>query len=1140
MLKDYNYYTKEDMNKEVLSQDEDFISDARKFLTERGSTSPENMQSNEDVYDAFMEHFRYQDVNEVTAIRDYEYAQNGTEDQRANFGRVMDVYDNMADEKMSLRKVGDYFGGIATAPSTIAGILTGGAGKLASVAGQQGIKFGLRTLLSQSLKGGLKAGAVEGAIGTVQGAAQEGTRVETGLQERFTGGRTLTTGLGSAVIGGGVGAVTSGLLTPSAIKAARRLERIQEVDITKATEAKVKTDEVLKNASKEDLDSVEQALKSLKPEGGKPSVSEASKKLKEQAKIKKDPLDEADVASGKNIRKSLSESDTLTTSIPAELFQNISAAAIQIRNKIKPQKGERITSAIARALRNEDIVSTDITKILDEHNLSSEQFSLMYLSEVSDAGRTLQASGQVSKSVKTLLRDVDDLADEGLTSVTGKEVEELVKQPKILNKVVGSVGGTFRGLDQLRLGIMTSQPATAMRNTENAGFRVIIDAFTRSFNNVLNLRNPFSGTFDVAKFLFNPYEAQVVKQIFQKDFPDAAGKLFREAADIEAASGFGGGLSTLGRKMNIMNTFSDNIFKRAVFVSSLRRNINDLNKSKASKKLLLTDAHKDIIIKGRLKQELGLDYKSSPDYDKIVKSLNLDKQKFHTLETILESGNFKLIPDDILKKSIQDAFEFTYQATPKGDNFFGQLGKGVISLHKAVPFVVSSLLPFPRYVANQLKFVYEHTPLIGMLPLDKLRLGIETRAAKGAKGYDWKDRTSKQLTGALLFTAAYAWRAKQGNTNKWYEMTDSQGNVIDGRPLYGPFAPFMLAADILYRTQVGQFVYDKTKGTILEHDKPLEGTLPTFSFKRYGTDIAQALLGSTFRTGMGLYALDKLWTDISSGSGEAWRKAAGEFVGNIGNTFMLPASVVKDFYSQYDEKSRYVPESKTGDTNFLDIVYNRATRALPDFPIVDWTGEGPYDKPLRTPFVTGDIKAVAPLEKQMFGMTKRAPKNKFQKEIANLNMEEREIYKRPSDELLDLYMSEILSTEGGKGNLNEKMAKFIDSDEYQSLEGTKIKRVRFKQKAQEIIDEVRDIAREKIENEAKATGQNYSRLSVKEWSRTATIHKDAVNEEYRSKYKGKSIDADKEKYIIINGRPMNILNYGLELAKIYGSKAGEM
>lgn len=1135
------------MNKEVLSQDNDFVNDARRFLTERSSTSEDNLKSNEDVYDAFMEHFRYQDVNEVTAIRDYEYATNGTQDQRANFGRVMDVFDTMADEKMSLRKVGDYFGGIATAPSTIAGILTGGAGKLASVAGQQGVKFGLRTILSESLKGGLKAGAVEGTIGLVQGAAQEGTRVETGLQKEFTGGRTVATGLGGALIGGGIGGVTSGLLAPSAIKAAQRLERIQKVDVTKAAEAKVNTDKVLKNASKEDLDSVNQALKSLEPE--------TKVKKTKGKKGKLDALDEVEVATGQSIRKELSESDTLTASIPNELFQNISAAAIQIRNKIQPQKGERITSAIARALRNEDIVSTDITKILDEHNLSAEQFSLMYISEVSDAGRTLQASGNVSKSVQTLLRDVDELGEEGLTSVTGKEVEELVKQPSILKKVVGGVGGTFRGLDQLRLGVMTSQPATAMRNTENAGFRVIVDAFTRSFNNVLNLpgdvlsrvktgegsiRNPFSGTFDVAKFLFNPYEAQVVKQIFQKEFPDAAAKLFREAADIEAATGFGGGLSTIGRKMNIMNTFSDNIFKRAVFVSSLRRNINDLNSSRATKKILLTDAHKETIIKGRLQQRLGDGYRTSPDYTATVKRLNLDKQKYHTLETILESGNFKLLPDDILKRSIQDAFEFTYQATPKGDNFFGQLGKGVISLHKAVPFVISSFLPFPRYIANQLKFVYEHTPLIGMLPLDKLRLGIESRAVKGSKGYDWKDRTSKQLTGALLFTAAYAWRAKQGNTNRWYEMTDEAGNTIDGRPVYGPFAPFMLAADILYRTQVGQFIYDKTKGTVFEHDKPMEGTLATFSVRRYATDISQALLGSTFRTGMGLYALDKLWTDASSGSGDAINKVLGEFVGNIGNTFALPGSVVKDFYGQIDEKARYVPESKTGDTNFLDIVFNKATRALPDFPIVDWTGEGPYQKPLRTPFVTGDIKAVLPWEKQLTGLSRRAPKNEFQKEIDKLNMENREIYKRPANQMLDLYMTEILSKEGGQGNLNENMAKFISSDEYQDLVGVKDKRVRFKQRAAKIIDEVRSIAREKIELEATKDGKAYSKLSVTEWSRTQALYKDAVNEEYRDKYKGKSIDADKDKYVIVNGKPMSVLYYGLELAKSKGSKSGEL
>jgi hypothetical protein len=320
----------------------------------------------------------------------------------------------------------------------------------------------------------------------------------------------------------------------------------------------------------------------------------------------------------------------------------------------------------------------------------------------------------------------------------------------------------------------------------------------------------------------------------------------------------------------------------------------------------------------------------------------------------------------------------------------------------------------------------------------------------------------------------------------------------------------------------------------------MEGTLATFSVRRYATDISQALLGSTFRTGMGLYALDKLWTDASSGSGDAWKKVAGEFVGNIGNTFALPGSVVKDFYGQIDEKARYVPESKTGDTNFLDIVFNKATRALPDFPIVDWTGEGPYQKPLRTPFVSGDIKAVLPWEKQLTGMSRRAPKNEFQKEIDRLNMENREIYKRPSNETLDLYMTELLSETGGKANLNERMANFINGDEYQGLDGVKAKRVELKNRASGVIDEAREIARERIEEEARKEGNPYSKLSITEWSRTQQIFKDRADEYYKKRYKGKSIDADRDKYIIVNGKAMNILAFGLELTKSYGSKAGTL
>ena len=70
----YNHYT--DLNKETLLGDEDFVMDASLFLIDREGYDPEDLESNEQVYDAFMEHFRYQNVNEVTALRDLTYAQN--------------------------------------------------------------------------------------------------------------------------------------------------------------------------------------------------------------------------------------------------------------------------------------------------------------------------------------------------------------------------------------------------------------------------------------------------------------------------------------------------------------------------------------------------------------------------------------------------------------------------------------------------------------------------------------------------------------------------------------------------------------------------------------------------------------------------------------------------------------------------------------------------------------------------------------------------------------------------------------------------------------------------------------------------------------------------------------------------------
>ena len=67
----YNHY--DELNKDVLIQDEDFLNDAADFLIDRGGYDPEDMVESEDIYDGFMEHFRAQNVNEITATSDRDW-----------------------------------------------------------------------------------------------------------------------------------------------------------------------------------------------------------------------------------------------------------------------------------------------------------------------------------------------------------------------------------------------------------------------------------------------------------------------------------------------------------------------------------------------------------------------------------------------------------------------------------------------------------------------------------------------------------------------------------------------------------------------------------------------------------------------------------------------------------------------------------------------------------------------------------------------------------------------------------------------------------------------------------------------------------------------------------------------------------
>jgi len=979
----YNYYDEEDKVKESIIENDDFIKDARSFLQKREGYTDEDLAARDDVYDAYMEHFRYQNVNEVTAIRDLEYAQNANQEEKEQFARLIDLFETQKSEGF-FNAAGDYIQGIASAPSTYAGIATGGAGKLAALGGVNLAKIGIKKLLGEGIKkSAIRAGLTEGAIGTGQGLAQEMTKEETGYQDDISYGNVALTGGISGITGGVIGGGAGILQTRQALKAAEKLDVAQTAQKTLSKKANAKAKATLqKNKNSNAQKYISKNLNALDPEKVDLGIGIAR-----------------EIADAKEL-------GTLTGKLPTELYENISAAALDLaaKGKLKINKGDRITTVLQRAIADGDLKVPEITKILKEYNLTADKFSLLYKAELSEAGKTMQVQ---SNLVQTMQASLKELENAGVSTVGAREAKEIAENA---NK-----GTFFKDLDRLRLGAMTSQPATTMRNNINAGLRVAVDMGVRVADNILNLRNPFDSVFDVAKYMFNPSEANVTRQLLEGNMPDTARKLFRDAADLASTTGGESKLAQLGTKLNYFNTMSDNFFKQAMLTASLRRRIKDAN------------------IKG-----LGND-----------------------LDEIIATGKFNQIPDDIMNKSIKDSLEFVYQSSFEGADkgLIARKTRGFLKAHRDMPFVISSFMPFPRFVANQLKFLYDHAPVIGYIGLENIgkKAGYKKATLAGfADSKLVKEKAAKQIAGASMFATALAWRNQQGDGVTWSEFKDDKGDIIDGKALYGPFAPFMLAADIYYRWSKSNVGGETDIGEIAP------------SRENYVRETLQALAGSQFRTGYGLYAIDKMIDDLSGEGdfiGSKGEKILGEFIGNVVNTFTIPLSPFKDIYSQFDKESRFVPETRmSGEVNFLDIVMKRGFRALPDI--------GPeYDMPLADPTKTGRVIAINPLEKQMFGFTRRPKKNTLQAEMGTLNLQYYNIYKRDSNDLIDLYTRHNLSEGGAETNLSERMKTVIESKEYKKRTTLQEKRDYLLSKAKEVTNLAKDKAKTELEEESKGTGK---------------------------------------------------------------------
>lgn len=954
------YYEKNKLSKDELLDNNEFLSDAQAYLVKR---TGEYYGSPEEIYDAWVEQSRVASINEISAIRDYNYvsSKDRTQEEKEQMGRLYLAYDSLDDATSVGQKIGDYAEGILTAPSTYLGLISGGITKAAGVGGTRAAiqmaktmaTSGLKSKMRQGIVAGTKTAAVEGGIEAGAETTRELAKVEAEAQEKVSGSQiALSTvaaaapaGVLSGVLGGGVRGVqkegVQELLQKGASAKATR-----EVAANKITKEMLKKNKKLYNIIKESSSTLDE-LDQLRVARGKEKLDELG-------------VNAGDVTSGV---KGVDSNDILSDfdlRLKTDRLDRIAAATVALITEVgldpKAIKGKRITDILADALETptgkkdsggNPILGEAVYKdLLKTYELDFNDVAAMFAFEFSEAGRVLAIASSAKRNLKEFFDQIVRMS----TKEPGQKTAEITARNKQVDKVNKTNSALWQGIsniDSARRGLMTIQPKTTVRNTANATFRTAMHAFENMGQGIIQTAigivksdvdlvksgvNSIFSPLSLVRYLAgNIDEGRAIQALFAEASPEAAQRLFRSMADVSLKAtdeellnqkGITAGLLNVTRYLNSINTLSDNTFKRAMFASELAKEVGGIR------------ALNKIILEGRFSSAI-----TGEQFDRATKS----------------------------------ALELTYQKSFEK----GTLASGFIKLFSTPG--PSLIIPFPRYIANSLEFTYEHAPLIGMLDL---------KPVFGATGRTQSKRIAQQLTGAGMLFGAIQLRASMGTDTKWYELKDSRGNLFDAKALYGPFAAYMVVADAIFRANevaetAKQRLGEDPEKTAVFIKEARDEMYAELLQSNTGKKLVGAALGTQIK-GVPQLAARSLDEYVQTGRLSAIPKFTVDFLSNTVNSFGVGAGIAKDIMGSFDEG--YLVKGETQNVNLLQRFIRRATRSMPRAPL-----DG--DK-LVVPTRTGAVmRGDVPLIATATGMTPLAARNAVETELVKLNIESYQFFK---------------------------------------------------------------------------------------------------------------------------------------------------
>ncbi|CAB4147688.1 hypothetical protein UFOVP506_40 [uncultured Caudovirales phage] len=360
--------------------------------------------------------------------------------------------------------------------------------------------------------------------------------------------------------------------------------------------------------------------------------------------------------------------------------------------------------------------------------------------------------------------------------------------------------------------------------------------------------------------------------------------------------------------------------------------------------------------------------------------LNLD------FDELVDTGGIARLPEEAWATALDDTLGFTYSAKSEVADKVGEVLDKMGKLGTTVRVVGSTVMPFPRFMMNAMKFQFDYSPA----GFAKLLTAAER--AKFAKGD--VSAVSKAIVGSSMLYGAYQFRNSENAGEKWYEGRLPNGKTVDLRP-YFPAAPYLLVADVIKRAQ----------------DNTLDQAFQT-------ADILQGLSGAQFRAGTGLYVTDQLLKDLSGAAGnlDKAKTVVTSWLADVGAGFLQPFSTFKDFYAQYDPEEAVYRDTKDNPLAALVRPIPGAQQAMGVPAASSATREGP---------MTTDN----PIFRQLLGATIRPPKNIVESELDKLGLTAYDVGSKTGEVAIDRLVNRDL------GIIAEReIAPLLRSPQYQSLD----------------------------------------------------------------------------------------------------------